>query len=67
MAKQKPLPPTQALEPPPPGLRFDPGLITQPPRAGDICPQCGQGVLDYDGMLNLACAACGFALAGSCT
>ncbi len=28
-------------------------------RSGDRCPICQQGVLDYDGLLNLACAKCG--------
>lgn len=46
---------------------FDVCLINRSLRSGDLCPQCGQARLDYDGMLNLACPACGFALAGSCT
>jgi len=37
------------------------------PRAGDICPNCGEGVLDYDGLLNLACPECGYAIPGCFT
>lgn len=36
-------------------------------QAGDICPKCGQERLDYDGMLNLTCAACGYSEAGCFT
>ncbi len=35
--------------------------------AGEICPFCGQGRLDYDGMLNLICPACGKMETGGCT
>jgi hypothetical protein len=34
---------------------------------GDICPECPQGRLDYDGMLNLSCSECGFSLSGCFT
>lgn len=27
--------------------------------AGDACPRCQEGRLDYDGTLNLFCPACG--------
>jgi uncharacterized protein (DUF983 family) len=37
------------------------------PRRGDRCPTCGEGVLDYDGMLNLGCLQCGFSLSGCFT
>jgi len=39
------------------------------PRAGDPCPICRQGSLDYDGLLNLSCPACGqvFGDGGGCT
>jgi len=50
--------------PPSRGFHFDPSQISSPPRAGDLCPQCGQARLDYDAVLNLACPVCGFALAG---
>ena len=36
-----------------------------PPRSGDICPACQAGRLDYDGLLNLACPACGHIASGS--
>jgi hypothetical protein len=36
-------------------------------RAGDRCPRCNQGRLDYDGLLNLSCAICGYALQGCFT
>ncbi len=37
------------------------------PRVGDLCPKCHSGELDYDGMLNLACPVCGYALGGCFT
>ena len=36
-------------------------------RRGERCPMCQQGVMDYDGLLNLACAECGYALGGCFT
>jgi hypothetical protein len=36
-------------------------------RRGDLCPQCRQEHLDYDGLLNLSCAHCGYALGGCFT
>ena len=36
-------------------------------RVGDLCPKCKIGHLDYDGLLNLACHECGFALGGCFT
>lgn len=36
-------------------------------RRGDICPLCGQSKLDYDGLLNLACSVCGYAVGGCFT
>jgi uncharacterized protein (DUF983 family) len=36
-------------------------------KPGDRCPACGQAHLDYDGLLNLACPACGYALGGCFT
>ena len=35
--------------------------------AGDTCPVCQKGVLDYDGMLNLSCQECGFSIGGCFT
>jgi uncharacterized protein (DUF983 family) len=29
-------------------------------RMGDPCPQCGQGKLDYNGLLELECPRCGY-------
>lgn len=37
------------------------------PRPGDPCPQCIDGHLDYDGLLNLVCQQCGYTLAGCST
>lgn len=37
------------------------------PHAGDACPRCHTGRLDYDGMLNLACPVCGYAMGGCFT
>jgi uncharacterized protein (DUF983 family) len=34
---------------------------------GNLCPHCQEGCLDYDGLLNLACSRCGFALGGCFT
>jgi hypothetical protein len=34
--------------------------------SGDLCPQCRAERLDYDGMLNLTCAKCGFSPGGGC-
>ena len=34
------------------------------PKAGDRCPRCKAGKLDYDGLLNLVCQKCGYTLAG---
>jgi len=36
-------------------------------RAGDACPICGEEKLDYDGLLNLSCQRCGYALGGCFT
>jgi predicted amidophosphoribosyltransferase len=36
-------------------------------RAGDLCPACGAARLDYNGLLNLACPACGYSLGGGFT
>jgi hypothetical protein len=35
-------------------------------RSGDLCPQCQGGPLDYDGLLNLTCARCGYTPGGGC-
>ena len=52
-------------------ILFDAGLPEKPVeerkelRPGEVCPFCGQGIVDYDGLLNLACPACG-AKEGGC-
>ena len=37
------------------------------PRSGSHCPDCLDGIIDYDGMLNLSCVLCGYSLAGCFT
>lgn len=34
---------------------------------GEACPKCHQDRLNYDGLLNLACPVCGFAIGGGFT
>ncbi|HNT53750.1 MAG TPA: zf-HC2 domain-containing protein [Anaerolineaceae bacterium] len=36
-------------------------------REGEPCPRCRQGVLTYDGQLNLKCPVCGFTEGGCFT
>lgn len=36
-------------------------------RSGDLCPRCGEASLDYNGLLNLACPICGYAVGGCFT
>jgi ribosomal protein S27AE len=43
------------------------GVDAQEPRAGEVCPNCGRGVLDYDGLLNLSCPECGYTSPGCFT
>jgi hypothetical protein len=33
-------------------------------RPGGPCPECGKGKLDYNGLLELECPACGFRSTG---
>lgn len=35
--------------------------------AGKLCPVCGLGIMDYDGLLNLVCPVCGFTESGCFT
>ncbi len=32
----------------------------EPSRQGSLCPQCGRGDLDYNGLLELECPVCGY-------
>jgi len=43
--------------------------VNAPLRKGSPCPQCGKGKLDYNGLLQLECAVCGFVNgeSGGCT
>ncbi len=34
--------------------------LTGPARRGSICPNCGKGKLDYNGLLELECPVCGY-------
>lgn len=45
----------------------DPAKATHEARPGELCPQCREGRLDYDGLLNLVCPKCGYALGGCFT
>ena len=36
-------------------------------RFGSLCPKCKQGIIDYDGMLNLVCPNCGVTSGGCFT
>lgn len=40
---------------------------SQPALPGKVCPRCGKGVLDYDGLLVLRCEYCGFTESGGFT
>lgn len=44
-------------------------LVAAPLRKGSSCPHCGRAFLDYNGLLQLECPACGFVNgeAGGCT
>ena len=44
-----------------------PDRLEQEPRVGDPCPKCRVGRLDYDGLLNLTCQECGYAVQGCFT
>jgi len=34
---------------------------------GRLCPQCNQGIMDYDGLLNLTCPKCAYTQVGCLT
>jgi uncharacterized protein (DUF983 family) len=36
-------------------------------RPGMLCPRCGEGWIDYNGLLHLVCPVCGLTEAGACT
>jgi uncharacterized protein (DUF983 family) len=36
-------------------------------RPGSPCPRCNKGKLEYNGLLNLACIHCGYAIGGCFT
>ncbi len=44
-----------------------PSGLDHAPKAGDACPRCQEGRLDYDELLNLACPECGYAVQGCFT
>ncbi|NOZ00203.1 MAG: hypothetical protein GXP40_13540 [Chloroflexi bacterium] len=37
---------------------------SEPLKRDALCPQCGEGHLDYDGLLDLVCPKCGFTASG---
>ncbi|HNF36289.1 MAG TPA: hypothetical protein PLZ03_15965 [Anaerolineales bacterium] len=51
------------------GLDAPPKLETEPLRKDALCPQCHLGRLDYNGLLQLECPACGYVNGegGGCT
>ncbi|NMC30653.1 MAG: hypothetical protein GYA45_11340 [Pelolinea sp.] len=36
-------------------------------QAGAICPYCNQGILEYNGLLNIQCSNCGLEIRYSST
>ncbi len=38
--------------------------VAVPLRKGQLCPQCKEGELDYNGLLQLECHVCGFVSGG---
>jgi uncharacterized protein (DUF983 family) len=53
----------EALKPVKPNMLQETAAL----HAGDTCPRCQIGLLDYDGLLNLACSQCGYSLNGCFT
>jgi rubredoxin len=62
-----------AAEQPSPVLELDaePDAQVQPTaelRSGFLCPRCGEGKLDYNGLIELECPECGYTFGGGgCT
>lgn len=57
---EKPKPPAFT----PPVFSGADAASSKPIRPGDICPQCGQGKMDYNGLLELECIKCGYVISG---
>jgi hypothetical protein len=47
--------------------RVDKAIVPQEPRRGELCSNCAQAELDYDGLLNLTCPHCGYSISGCYT
>jgi rubredoxin len=42
-----------------PGIKAS-TIPVEPLHVGSLCPNCGQAKLDYNGLLELECSACGY-------
>jgi len=67
MSKQPPESVPPEKESTSPWFLESPAPVRKAARAGDLCPVCQQGVVDYDGMLNLVCPYCGYREGGCYT
>lgn len=38
--------------------------VAPPTRPGDLCPRCGAGRMDYNGLLELECVKCSHVISG---
>jgi len=45
-------------------IRFGELPSRKPARRGGICPQCGEDILDYNGLLDLECPRCRYTESG---
>ncbi|HEY3312875.1 MAG TPA: hypothetical protein VGK00_14640 [Anaerolineales bacterium] len=53
--------PDQTVQTGPDEARIAPSdLPRRPFRRGEPCPSCGIGLLDYNGLIDLECPACGY-------